>query len=132
MRHSETTWLLHATGAMSWQALGAAPEQVQVEVRAAARPNRTPWFHPDWQRQAAAWISEQLQRRGLRQVAAPRVLKHWQISLLWQVPTCSGPVYFKAVPEHFRHEVPVTVQLAGKVPGAAPPVLACDPEQGFC
>ncbi|WP_189011500.1 phosphotransferase [Deinococcus malanensis] len=131
VRHSETTWLLHATGAMSWQALGAAPEQVQVEVRAAARPNRTPWFHPDWQRQAAAWISEQLQRRGLRQVAAPRVLKHWQISLLWQVPTCSGPVYFKAVPEHFRHEVPVTVQLAGKVPGAAPPVLACDPEQGF-
>lgn len=133
VRHSETTWLLHAAepAAVSWQALDTAPEHVQAELSAAAQPNRTPWFHPDWPQQAEAWLNEQLQACGLRPVGSPRVLKHWQISLLWQVPTCHGPLYFKAVPHHFPREVPVTVRLARDLPGAAPPVLASDSRQGF-
>lgn len=132
VRHSETTWLLHATEAdMPWQPLRTAPDHIQAEAQAALQPNRTPWFHPGWQVQAAAWLREQLQACGLGQVGPPRVLKHWQISLLWQVPTSRGPVYFKAVPEHFHREVPVTVRLARDLPGAAPPVLASDPGQGF-
>lgn len=59
------------------------------------------------------------------------VLKHWQISLLWQVETTGGRVYFKAVPDFFGREVRVTPRLAAELPGAAPPVLAADEERGF-
>ena len=58
-------------------------------------------------------------------------MKHWQISLLWRVPTQGGDVYFKAVPDFFAREVTVTARLATEVPGAAPPVLAADTGRGF-
>lgn len=58
------------------------------------------------------------------------MLKHWQISLLWRVPTRRGDVYVKAVPDFFAREVTVTCALSG-VPGAAPPVLAADTRRGL-
>ncbi|WP_194165307.1 phosphotransferase family protein [Deinococcus terrestris] len=69
--------------------------------------------------------------QGLTRTGEPTVLKHWQISLLWRVPTSGGPVYLKAVPDFFAREVRVTPARAAGVPGAAPPVLAADEGRGL-
>ncbi|NTY00978.1 hypothetical protein EXW95_11335 [Deinococcus sp. JMULE3] len=106
------------------------PEELRELADAARTPARTPWFGPDWHAAALAWLDDELAAQDRPRTGAPVVLKHWQISVLWRVPTRRGDVYFKAVPDFFAREVTVTCALAG-VPGAAPPVLAADTRRGL-
>lgn len=107
------------------------PDELRELADAARTPTRTPWFGPDWHAGALAWLDGELAEQGRSRTGDPVVLKHWQISLLWRVPTQGGNVYFKAVPDFFAREVTVTARLATEVPGAAPPVLAADTGRGF-
>ena len=107
------------------------PDELRELADAARTPTRTPWFGPDWHAGALAWLDGELAEQGRSRTGDPVVLKHWQISLLWRVPTQGGDVYFKAVPDFFAREVTVTARLATEVPGAAPPVLAADTGRGF-
>ncbi len=107
------------------------PDELRGLANAALSPTCTLWFQPHWHAAALAWLDEELAAQGRPRTGEPVVLKHWQISLLWRVPTQGGDVYFKAVPDFFAHEVTVTARLATEVPGAAPPVLAADDRRGF-
>ncbi|GGS29660.1 phosphotransferase [Deinococcus knuensis] len=107
------------------------PDDLRELADAARTPTRTPWFGPHWHADALSWLDGELAAQGRSRTGDPVVLKHWQISLLWRVPTSGGPVYFKAVPDFFAREVTVTARLATEVPGAAPPVLAADTGRGF-
>lgn len=111
---------------------GAAPlpDGLRELADAARTPTRTPWFGPHWHAGALAWLDEELAAQDRPRTGEPVVLKHWQISLLWRVPTRRGDVYVKAVPDFFAREVTVTCALSG-VPGAAPPVLAADTRRGL-
>ncbi|EYB69013.1 hypothetical protein DEIPH_ctg012orf0082 [Deinococcus phoenicis] len=133
---AETVWQLHtdAPEGLDWQPLDALTGPGRDWAGAArlpATPRRAPWMHPDWQAGALAWLDAELGAQGRTRLGEPTVLKHWQISLLWQVETTGGRVYFKAVPDFFGREVQVTPRLAAELPGAAPPVLAADEERGF-
>ncbi|MBZ9750621.1 phosphotransferase, partial [Deinococcus sp. HMF7604] len=136
VRRSECVWHLHSAAPLGTEAKRPAdqPEALRPWAEAALSahtPARAPWFQAGWQEGALAWLDEELAAQELTRTAAPQVLKHWQISLLWRVPTDRGKVYFKAVPSFFAREVSATPVLAREVPGAAPPVLAADQERGF-
>lgn len=77
------------------------PDDLRELADAARTPTRTPWFGPDWHAGALAWLDGKLAEQGRSRLGDPVVLKHWQISLLWRVPTQGGDVYFKAVPDFF-------------------------------
>ncbi|GGB62711.1 phosphotransferase [Deinococcus soli (ex Cha et al. 2016)] len=111
---------------------GAAPvpDELRELADAARASTRTPWFGPHWHADALSWLDDELAAQDRPRLGNPVVLKHWQISLLWRVPTRRGDVYVKAVPDFFAREVTVTCALAG-VPGAAPPVLAADARRGL-
>lgn len=133
---AETIWQVHADDpppGLVWQCPDGWPERERAWAHAALTPHtprRAPWFHPDWAAGTLAWLDEELRAQGLTRTGEPTVLKHWQISLLWRVPTSGGVVYLKAVPDFFGREVRVTPALAA-VPGAAPPVLAAHQGRGL-
>lgn len=108
----------------------SVPDELRELAKTALTPTRTPWFQTDWHAGALSWLDEELAAQGRPRTGDPVVLKHWQISVLWRVPTSQGDVYFKAVPDFFAREVTVTCALSG-VPGAAPPVLAADTRRGL-
>lgn len=133
---AETVWHVHVDdlpSSLVWQRPDAWPQRERAWAHAALSPHtprRAPWLHPDWPAGTLAWLDEELRAQGLTRTGEPTVLKHWQISLLWRVPTSGGAVYLKAVPDFFGREVRVTPALAA-VPGAAPPVLAADEGRGL-
>ncbi|WP_221091022.1 phosphotransferase [Deinococcus aquaedulcis] len=131
---AQCVWHLHSAAPLGPDAVGpeGAPAEVSGWRQAALTPPPPiPWFHADWAAQALTWLDTELAAQALTRTGEPEVLKHWQISLLWRVPTDGGPVYFKAVPEFFAREVALTPVLAREVPGAAPRVLAADTARGF-
>lgn len=134
VRRAECVW--HVQGAdnagLRWQAVPGLQERERGWVDAARTPpSNVPWMHPGWHAHALDWLDEELAAQGRARTGEPEVLKHWQISVLWRVPTRAGPVYFKAVPDFFGREVQVTPVLARELTGAAPPVLAADTARGF-
>ena len=134
VRRAEAVWHLDATdeAGLDWKPLADLAERERGWVETALRPpGNVPWMHAGWHGGALAWLDAELAAQGLSRAGEPTVLKHWQISLLWRVPTDAGAVYFKAVPAFFGREVEFTPLLARELPGAAPPVLAADREQGF-
>jgi hypothetical protein len=53
----------------------------------------------------------------------------WNLSTLWRLTTADGDqAWLKQVPEFFAHEPAVLAWLAGRVPDAAPPLLAAGDE----
>ncbi|GHF59397.1 aminoglycoside/choline kinase family phosphotransferase [Deinococcus metalli] len=134
VRRTESVWHLHAGEAagLDWRAEGAWDERRRA-WREVARtpPTNVPWMHPGWHADTLAWLDEELTAQGRTRTGEPAVLKHWQISVLWRVPTGAGPVYLKAVPAFFAREVAVTPVLARELEGAAPPVLAADTGRGL-
>ncbi|THF85232.1 hypothetical protein E7T09_17190 [Deinococcus sp. KSM4-11] len=134
VRQTESVWHLDAwPGTVpDWQPGAELPQHAQPWLQTARAPLRSvPWMQPGWFADALAWVDAELAAQDRPRTDEPVVLKHWQISALWRVPTGSGPVYFKAVPAFFRREVEVTPVLARDLPGAAPPVLAADTARGF-
>jgi hypothetical protein len=59
-------------------------------------------------------------------------LRSWQrSSLLKATPNFGDPIYFKAVPQVFAHELPLTAWLSGQFPDYFPQVLALEPDRGW-
>ncbi|WP_412027333.1 phosphotransferase family protein [Deinococcus yunweiensis] len=134
VRRADVVWHVHPEdgATLDWR-----PDKTWSDVQRAwitvARtpPSNVPWMHPGWHADALDWLEGELAAQGLNRSGEPAVLKHWQISLLWRVPTDAGAVYFKAVPAFFAREIEVTPLLAQELEGAAPPVLAADTARGF-
>ncbi|PTA68843.1 phosphotransferase [Deinococcus arcticus] len=130
---AECVWHLHSAAPLG---PAAAPDEAPARAigwrqAALSLPPPTPWFHRSWRALALEWLDTELAAQGLSRTGGPEVLKHWQISLLWRVPTTGGQVYFKAAPEFFAREVHLTPVLARELVGAAPGVLAADTARGF-
>ncbi|GGQ99838.1 hypothetical protein GCM10008957_10620 [Deinococcus ruber] len=131
------TWsldLLSDSAHGEWSLPADLPAEQRPWAEAAllpAPPARPLWQRSGGQAQLLAWLDDELAAQERPRSAAPQIIKHTQISFLARVPTAPGPLYFKAVPGFFRSEVPVTCWLSRELPGAAPPVLAADAEQGF-
>lgn len=134
VRKAESVWQLDPLddAGLDWRDVADLTERERGWVDIARRPpSNVPWMHVGWFAGALAWVDNELAAQGWRRHGDPRVLKHWQISALWEVETTHGRVFFKAVPEFFVREVKVTPPLARELEGAAPPVLAADEERGF-
>ena len=92
-------------------------------------PLRAPWARPGWFEATAAWLGEELARRG-RSVRGPvEHLGSWAISCLLGADTDQGRVVLKVVPELFRHEPALTLALATEHPGQVPAVIATADEE---
>lgn len=134
VRKAESVWHMDARedGGLNWQPVTAFSERERgwIEI-AQTPPSNVPWMHAGWFASALTWLDSELAAQGWWRRGDPKVLKHWQISALWQVETTHGKVYFKAVPDFFSREVEFTPKLAQELSGAAPPVVAADVERGF-
>ena len=91
--------------------------------------------HPDWADQhwrdtALDWLTEALARTGRRVTGQvePRV-RPW--SLVWQVPTDAGAVWFKANSPGTRYEAALLAALARLVPGRVLDPIAVDADRGW-
>ena len=84
------------------------------------------WYLPGWYDRAVEWISGEIERMGARQSGPVVQLRSSQRSAVLRAETGAGPVYFKAVPAMFRHELALTTALAEKFQPMVPRVLAAD------
>ncbi|WP_188960819.1 phosphotransferase [Deinococcus aquiradiocola] len=131
VRQRHAVWNLHAPhpGAGAWTAPGdlhAAEQPWAQAALAPAPPARPRWQRPGGLAELTAWLDEELHAQDRPRTGEPQVLRHTQISFLARVPTRTGPLYLKAVPDFFALEVPVTCRLSRRVPGAAAGVLAAN------
>lgn len=131
VKYAEAVWHLHAEkgAAVNWRADFTDVERDWIQT--ARTPTLTPWFQPGWFARTLAWLDAELTAQGWTRTGVPRTLKHWQISVLWEVPTSHGRVFLKGVPDFFRREAELIPLLSRELPGAAPPVLAADTRLGL-
>jgi hypothetical protein len=73
-----------------------------------------------------AWVDDRLSVVGIRRRSEPAVVRSWARALTVSFDTDRGPMWAKAVPEVFAHEIAVTTLLADIDPGCVPPVAAAD------
>ena len=84
------------------------------------------WTTPDEIALARKWADAQLAALGITTRGEPRSVKQGAISVVWRQATDAGDVFFKAVPELFAPEPPLTEWLARRWPAHIPTVLASD------
>ncbi|MFD7507742.1 aminoglycoside phosphotransferase family protein [Streptomyces sp. NPDC059853] len=85
---------------------------------------RAAWQRPGWLRGALADADRALAWHGIRRRGAPEQMRHTGITGMLRLHTDHEPVWLKAVPDLFAHEVSVVSRLAGQFPGAVPEPLA--------
>lgn len=130
-----SVWQMHLEDnghQLNWQPIqDFSAEQQKWIAEAQQPPACSPWMKADWYDMALYWLDEELAAQNLRRIGSPKTLKHWQISLLWQVNTNEGSVFFKAVPAFFADEITMTPRLAQEISGAAPQILAVNTQHHF-
>jgi hypothetical protein len=84
------------------------------------------WTTLEEQTLARDWAHARLGALGIVPRAERQLVKHGSISVVWRQATDGGDVFFKAVPELFAPEPPLTEWLARRWPAHVPPVLAIE------
>lgn len=78
------------------------------------------------------WIDTTLAAAGRTRVDRVEQIRAWGISAVLRTRADDGHAYwFKAVCEHFRTEVPITVALDASAPGRVPRVVGSDARAGW-
>ena len=90
------------------------------------QPTCPSWTTPEELALARAWVDARLAALGMVTRGERHVVKQGAISVVWRQPTGEGDVFFKAVPELFAPEPPLTEWLAGRWPAHVPPVLVVE------
>ena len=80
-------------------------------------PLRMRWARPGGVAELVAWADRCVERTG-----PPRQLRTWNLSVVLQLPTTTGPVWLKAVPPFMAHEGAVIEA----VEAIGPPLIARD------
>ena len=75
---------------------------------------------------ARDWAQAQLRALDIVPRGERQIVKQGAISVVWRQDTDAGDVFFKAVPELFAPEPPLTEWLARRWPADVPPVLAIE------
>lgn len=70
----------------------------------ADHPLRQEWARPGGPDVLLAWARERLRQHGIEPVGPAQQMRTWNLSALWRLPTTSGPIWFKTVPDFFGHE----------------------------
>lgn len=83
----------------------------------ADEPLRQEWARPGGPARLLGWAEDRLAAGGIHRTGPAEQMRSWNLSGIWRLPTSTGPVWLKAVPEFFAHEGAV-MQWAG--PDAAP------------
>lgn len=88
------------------------------------------WATEQWRDEALAWVGDALSEHGRRVTGPvePRV-RPW--SLVWRVPTDTGPVWFKANNPGTRYEAALLAELPRLAPGTVLDPLAVDVARGW-
>lgn len=98
-------------------------------------PRRAPWARPGWFDTMRAWVTQQLEQRGIDTVGEPEMHQQWGISAVYRQATSRGDYYFKAVfgspGRGFWHEPKVTLALADAHGARVTPVAAIDSDRGW-
>ena len=81
---------------------------------------RAPWAQPTWHAVADAWILARLADVGVEATGPIEQIKCGSMSCVLRAPTTDGMVYFKASPEVFAHEAPLTAALGRLCPDTTP------------
>lgn len=90
-----------------------------------------PWNEPGWPSEVSAWLSYQMETIGeglVGELGEPRI-RPWSVVI--QVPTSIGSLYFKASAPALKHEAAVTHELAERFPDCIPHVYASDRARGW-
>jgi Phosphotransferase enzyme family len=89
------------------------------------------WTQQSWLAQASHWIKHELHQKGIKCIGPIQQLRvrHW--STVFQIPTNSGNIYFKAVTPELAHEAELTQRLSHQHPHCTPEVLAIDGKRGW-
>ena len=106
------------------QLFGRVPTDIrptQVNI-GADHVHRAPWARPGGVQAMVEWADAFVDRTG---PAEP--VKSWNLSCLMRLPTRTGTVWCKAVPQFFKHEGAILRLLSGVRPDLVPPVLAFAP-----
>lgn len=107
------------------------PEQREIiatwldEAETPVHRSRRPWARRGWLDSTTVWIRDQLRQRGIT-LNEVHQLRTWERSVVLQVRTNAGPLYFKAVPGMFAHEPRLTAALEEWLPGHFPQLIAAD------
>lgn len=88
-----------------------------------------PWTRAGWFGEASDWMHVQLESLGIEIEGEIEQVRAWFLSCILKVATSEGEYYLKAVPPAFRHEPPLTLDLAKRHPGFVPDVVALDVER---
>lgn len=136
---SEHEWHIHYVFALAaqssqapegftWATPDQLPEDLQPLAHRALHPSPLlPWQARGWMEEVLHWTDQTLESLGSTRTGAPEMVKAWQISVLYRMPTSNGMVYLKQVPEFFAREGQLTRWLHTLNEGAAPEVLALEP-----
>ena len=137
---SEHEWHIHYVFALvaqssqapegfTWATPDQLPEDLQPLAHRALHPSPLlPWQARGWMEEVLRWTDQTLESLGQTRTGAPEMVKAWQISVLYRIPTSNGMVYLKQVPDFFAREGQLTRWLHHLNEGAAPEVLALDTE----
>jgi hypothetical protein len=109
-------------------------ERHLVEIESGRVPDhRQPWARRGWFRQAAAWITGELQRLGYTVTGPPQLTHYWSLACVMRTPTERGDIYFKVAADLplFVNEPVVLSGLARLFPTMIPAPLATDPRRGW-
>ena len=94
-------------------------------------PSRRPWAQAGWFDSASEWICAQLAGLGFAAPARIEQVRSWEWSCILRVHATVGQLYFKALPQAFRHAPALTRLLADERPGSAPQLLALEEQRGW-
>jgi len=86
-------------------------------------PRRADYARPGGPAADLGWATAQLTGRSVQVVGAPRQVRTWNLSSLWQLPTSAGLVWLKVVPAFLAREGAVLGALA---PTLRPPLLGAE------
>jgi hypothetical protein len=112
--------------------VGAAPAAPLRPTAAdlSDHPLRARWAGPGAPAASVSWATAELARLGVPAATAVQQ-RAWNLSTIWRFDDAASgaPVaWLKQVPPFFGHEAAVLRWLGLTAPGAAPPLLAADPQ----
>ena len=105
---------------------------LEEQERNVVPPERPPWEHSGWFKEAAHWIDFQLDRLNIQRtgsVVQKQAFLH--ASSVLRVPTSTGNLYFKASYDKAPREVPLTELLGEVWPDQVTEILAHDPTRNW-
>jgi len=106
---------------------------------------RPPWARPGWQREAAAWMTAELNQRGWTPTGLPELVRSWSLSYVMRMEASTSDsaekvysaetqwFYFKTSLDLplFVNEAVVTKELAALFPGHIPCPTAVEAENNW-